>query len=35
MREEEEEEEQEDEKLLSQWPAQKLGVHDGALAELH
>lgn len=32
---EEEEEEQEDEKLLSQWPAQKLGVHDGALAELH
>lgn len=35
MREEEEEEEQEDEKLLSQWPAQKLGVHDGAQAELH
>lgn len=32
---EEEEEEQEDETLLSQWPAQKLGVHDGALAELH
>lgn len=27
--------EEEDEKLLSQWPAQKLGVHDGALAELH
>lgn len=29
------EEEEDDEKLLSHWPAQKLGVHDGALAELH